>query len=407
MEKWDLEDDDLGKIQKPKPLTTPRDKTGGFPLLYIWPNVPLLGRAFILHVQVALAIPLVLATSLTLYRSGTLPIAVIGSFPVTFLICTWNYIRLLRLRKRQLESPFPPHPLLIQREPDVIWYLIAPTLYVPIGLLVGSILSIWFGNRFVATFIPALISFAAFYKFGGRPIEFYFEHMICQPFMPAEYRHEKPSKDGQPNMLLLGGLLVAIVTLPILISTSVAIAAVAGFVGWFLWVRSKRVRDGNDSQIVLYFVVQAYRVARTYVDYPTVFESARSLDDANQWLPPSTQLVRRCIFFGLIGSLYAALILGLTYYCPWDIFASLFVMPNESALVTGDDLLHGYSWLFAPFLHIPLASPLAPYLLCFGIAVILFLTLPPAILLAIYYPRLVELERLHQELKRNVKHTEM
>jgi len=319
-------------------------------------------------VQVALAIPLVLAISLFLYRAGVLPEVIIGSLPLTFVICLWNYIRLLRLRKKQLESPFPPHPLLVQREPNIIWYLLAPTFYVPLGIFAASILTIWFGNRFLATFLPALITFVAFYRYGGRPIEFYFEYLICQPCLPAAYRHEKPAKEGQPNMLLLGGLLVTIVTLPILISTAATILIVTGFLGWFLWVRARRLCTGNEYEIPLYFVVQAYRIARTFAEYPTVFESPRASDNSNQWQPPSTQLERCCIFFGLLGSLYTSLLLGLTYYCPWDAFPSRVAGPSSAP---PDSLLTGYSWLFAPLLQLPLASPLALYLLCFVIAVIL------------------------------------
>ena len=271
VETWDLEDDEVGKVRSPKPLKAKRDKEGGHPLIVGIPSIPVLGRALLLHTQVAVGIPVILATGLILFHSGSLPEIIVGSIPGVFLVALWRYLRILKRRKKQLESHFPPNPSEVIPDPDLVWHLLVPTILIPLALLLGSTLSIWFGNRFLATFIPALATFIAFLKYGTRPIEFYYEYLICQDHMPAEYRKTKPEKNGQPHMNVLGALLVGIVSIPILFSTSLAICLASGFIGWFLYVRARRLVDNNDSKILPYFISQSYRVLRTYVDYPGRF----------------------------------------------------------------------------------------------------------------------------------------
>lgn len=400
MQDWNLDDDEFGQPKKPKARTAYPYEGAGSPILIIVERIPLVARALLLQVQIAVAVPLVLLAGNAMYYSRYLPEILVASCPLGFGFGMWKYFRDLKTHQEQKENPLQKINNRIAREPKP-WEIFAWTLGPPVVLFLGSVMALWSHNRFIAATLPALLAGGVFAKWGGEPIKFYEQYLLCQVGVPGEARKKKALPEHRPDLWLFALLLMGIVALPILTSNTVALivltvglAIYCGDKSSGLWRRPER-RDA--VQYFLFTLV--YRICRRFVSYPDQFESAHPSENADKWAPPSTQWHRVFVFFTLLGSLYLVLIVGLSYYCPWEFFAKLTTdLPNETLNSPGTTL-QGYVWLFAPFIALPLADPLAVYLLTFVFAVAGFILLPPTILVAIYFPRILELEGLRQDRK--------
>lgn len=441
---WNL-DDDLGDLEAraPKARTADPDAGSGHPIASLVEKIPLIAQMYFLHLQVAVGIPIVILTYWATYKSRLLPEILIGSCPVGFAIGLWLYFKSLKLylekkdnRFLASESSHPTKPsawsiiawtvrapvdLFFRSVPAKYypksffaaalpaskgslppkpsgWSIIAWTVGAPVAIFLGSVLVIWCRNRFLAAALPAAITGYLFYAFGDAPVKFFEQFLLCQPGMPYDDRTNLQLAERRPNLPLLYLILAGIVSVPILVSNTFALILLTfGLCVVFSQYAGILWRAAPGGAAIWYFLTFAYRICQWFVNYPEMYETERPDEDRDQWAPPMAEADRKLIAWGLTTSLLLTLLVTLTYYCPWQFFAKLSTdLPPE---ITNTTALHGYTWLFAPFLIATFADPLSTYLFCFVFAVAGFLLIPPAVLLAIYFPRLLELEAIHQRVK--------
>lgn len=395
---WNLEDD-LGELPTGpgKPRTANPDTGSAHPINVIIEQVPLIAQFHLLHIQVAFAVPVIIFIGTLLYFSRFLPEILVGSSPLGFLIGLWLYFDWLNYYQGNKDSKILKYFKILPSKPSG-WFIVLCTAVPPLVIFVGSAIVVWGRNRFLAAAFPAALTWFLFFSYGDAPIKFFEQLLLSQPPMPTDARTKMRLPECGPNLPLLALLLMGMISFPILFSNTVALmlltfALCAYFClnARFLWQMAPR------GAAVRYFLTFAYRVAQWFLNYPEVYPSKRSHEDLDRWAPPFSQSQRRLIAGGLTASLLLTLIVDLSYYCPWEFFAKLSTdLPAPSSSGSAFD---GYSWLFMPFTNIASANPLAAYLPTFVFAIAGGLILPPAILIAIYLPRLIELEQIHQQVK--------
>jgi len=400
---WNLDDDEFGTEWSPRARTAYPDMGGATPILVLVEKIPLIARILLLHMQIAIAIPFVILAATAMYYSRFLPELLVVSCPLGFVIGARNYFQALNAFLKGERSPEQVIANIVLVKPNP-WYIVIWGLGLPLGLFVGSVTVLWSHNRFIAVAIPATVTFALFAKWGSEPIRFYEQFLLSQVEFDNNAKLDKALPKHGPDPWILATILMGIVSLPILVSSTFALfALVIGLSAYCAHVFLPFWQRTDWVEAIVYFLTFAYRVCQRFVAYPEVLETRRPIEDAQNWAPPSTATHRSLVFFGLLGSLYLTLIVGLSYYCPWEIFAKLTLEIPDSFASEG--VLHGYWWLFAPFFLTPLADPLAVYLFTFVFGIAGFALIPPTILLVIYFPQLVALERIRQEKKAEANDT--
>lgn len=395
---WNLDEDEFGATKPPKPRVAESDRSAGTPFHVLPEQLPLFAQQLLLHLLVAIALPVVLLVGILLYYSRYLPEIIVVSMPLGFAVGVSSYFSKYSAYEKDKRDPILQMLRLATEKPSPR-LILASSLLPPAILFLGSVCVVWGCNRFIAVALPASIAAYLFYRFGHMPVTFFEQLLLAQPAMPPEAKDELRLPSCRPNIELFFGILVGIIAVPILVSTTVALMLLTLCLVVVYWPYLLPLAEAAPrGEAIRYLLAFAYRIPEWFVTYPDVYPTDRPDGDLNTWAPPFALSNRTKITVVLMCSLYLTLILGLSYYCPWEIFAKLSTnLPYD--ITNKPTTLTDYSWLFAPFIFFLSSNPMAVYLLTYVFGVLGFVVIPPAVLLAIYLPRIVELEELRQIVK--------
>jgi hypothetical protein len=195
----------------------------------------------------------------------------------------------------------------------------------------------------------------------------------------------------------LAVILFSLLTAPILLSTAHAILVVTLASAGSLLLKARQTGHQKPLELISYLFGRSHELATVFLNQRDVTTEAERW---RHWTPPIARRYRDGIALALLASLYAVLITGLTYYCPWEVFAGLFVPDfRTNMLFIPDETPQGYDWIRLPFSLAFEAKPLAGYMLTYVFAIVGFLFLPPVVLFAVYFDQLVALEGIYQKIK--------
>jgi hypothetical protein len=393
---WDFSDEHWGE-PRPEPVTARRATTAAHPARLDVPLYTVEARLIILHLLVAASLPVIFFCGQVLYRSGYLPELIVGSVIVAFIYGLKRYITAIRERVSIASTRPGLRTSDLPGAPSLVTDVLKLCLFAPLVIGLASVFAVWSQNHFVAILNPAIACFAAFFYLGSKPIEFWQEYLMAQPEIELDDLRFRPRGSGEPDLKLLGVMLFLLLTAPILLSTAHAILLFALLIGGSLALKLRRLGHRNSSALLIYLLHRCHVLLHVYLDYKDVYRG----QEMAAWVPPSSRVQRFQTFIVLGTALFTVLLTGLTYYCPWEFFAALFVPSFKASpfLVPSTKPLD-YDWLRLPFFLAFQAEPIAGYLLTFILAIGGSLLFPPAVLLALYFERLVELETLNQEIKR-------
>lgn len=386
---WDLGDFD--EDPRTKPVTTERATTFGFPRKLLEPAVPWESRYLVLNLLFMLLYPATLLGGAYLCYSDWLPTLVVGSGPVALVFGTLGYLWMLRSADSLTAS------IAAEPTPRYANVFLVSLLGVPLAILAVGAAGYFFARQFVATACWAAVTMLLFHYRGARPVRFAQEYVIASPWISRAERHYRPRGSDRPDLRFLALVLVVTLVGPPLTSLTWTIAGVAALVALKLLVSVRSLASyGSLPELTVYLVRRARVLCGAYLNYPNVTAS-----DPQAWPAPETRDGRYVTAFLLAGSLLATLFTGLSFFCPWDFFAAL-TIPNYISESSPLPRPHeAYAWMFGPWICLVAAPSKLGMLLAFSIAAALIFTTPPAILLALYFERLVAIEKLYQEAKHN------
>lgn len=272
------------------------------------------------------------------------------------------------------------------------WLLVkAPIFFLCLGYIARISFSL-FDSRFLGVGVMTGLCLAAFYRFGSRPIHFMQEFMLTDVGVPDVERRQRPRIETAPDVQLLAIILLIAWLVPAYLSTAWGIVAVIGACCYgFRKNIMPFVRFAPWRTVLAAMGIRAQRLICEYIDYqPT--------DDIH-WKAPEDLARRRWTLALLLVSLDLTLISALTYFCPWEPFAALWIPHTEAGiLLTPDYELGNYGWLHGAQAVLDQLPP-GPASLCLAITIFLFMVTTPLVLLVVYGTRLGELENMAQDLK--------
>jgi hypothetical protein len=140
-----------------------------------------------------------------------------------------------------------------------------------------------------------------------------------------------------------------------------------------------------------YFLRRAVHLCRAYLDYEDVLALQEPQTDPlgnHAWIPPQDQATRQSSFYLLLISLQLVLLVGLSFYCPWEVFVQAAEPDQLTELAS--------HWTIRPIVLALRATPHSAALFCWCIATLLFIFLPPLVLLTLYLRCVVAIEPLRQ-----------
>jgi hypothetical protein len=393
--KWTFEAGELPgwAAAQPKSALPTFDFGIGIPAVTPEPVWPLVGRAILLRLAVAIGFPVMISIGGHLDKSGGWGEMAVGSCLFGFLAGLVIYLWRMSSRSKAVRLG-PLHPWPLPPAPSV-YVLFIPPVALPAILIFARWFYLAFENRFVGVAFASLACLAAFYYLGERPIRFMQELILANISVPATERRTRPRISGRPDLAKLGVVLLVVLLVPAYLSNFWGIVAVLALcIAEFRRSITPLMQYGNLQIVLGALWIRASKTASEYLDY--------SASDTYHWRPPEPLSQRRATLIALVGTFDLALLTGLSYYCPWEPFAAIFVPDfSSSFLLIPDHALNDYRWLAAPFQFANQAQPKAAYLVCFVIAIALYLLIPVLVLCLIYVEQLAELETMAQELKRS------
>lgn len=376
-------------------VTSDRDTTAAHPSALEVPLYPVEARFIILQSMIAIWMPIIFFAGSLLHASRFLPEIIIGSILVAFLYGLFSY----RLKINERAMIMQEMPALREADilpaPSLIGMVVVPCFTWPLYVTAVSVYAIWSGNHFVAIFLPAFLCFYAFYLYGAKPVQFWQEFLMAQPEVDPADRKFRPRGHGTPDFRLLLIILFILLTSPILLSSAHTYGLVASVLAVTLIVKIRRVGHRQPISLLVYLLKRCHYLLHVYLDQRDAFTG----EEGREWITPSVRGTRFLIFLVLNSAVFAVLITGLTYYCPWEFFAHMFVPGFKTGFLLTHTSEPNYGWLIEPFRIAVKAEPVAGYLFTFVAAIAGFLLFPPTLLFALYFERLIGLEFLNQDIK--------
>lgn len=393
MTAWDMSD--LEMTRDEQPATSSRAKTFGYPVPLAPSPIPWEAQLLIMQLALMVLYPIALGLGRTLYATDALPAAVIGSAPLALTIGTAWYVH--RLWKIHVRRSLPSAP---EQLPLSYTQLFLATVFgVPLTILLFAAFGAWFSRQLIASGLLALATGALFYYRGEFPVRFAQEYLFANPWAGRAARYDRPRDPATPDLTYLATVLTLTVIGPVFLSVAGTILVLVLYTGWKLHQSFQTLLAyGDFPQVAIYLLFRAKSLLTAYIYYPDVTAA-----DPQAWPPTETRRGRWFTAFVLAGSLCATLFTGLSFFCPWDFFAWLTVPAYSTADSELPRTIDPFGWLVGPFVCLAAATSKTGMFLAFAIAAVLLFVGPPAILLTMYFPRLVDLEQLYQEALRNRK----
>jgi hypothetical protein len=397
---WILDDEEAERRFRPAGPTiriAEIDPYGGHPVWVQENRKPFLARVMSLNLGLTVLVPSVVGLGYWIHRWESYYQWLVGLFIVGF---GWGVARYVRRPDAQLLERlnpwYPvPEPTVAGISPVAVFVL---AVSLPLALAAAVLGGELFAERFFGVLLFAALTVMAFARWGDRPIAFMREFLLAHPAMYPEWRYSWARSPCGPNLTVLAVIMAIVVLVPVYASAAHAIVVLVAYCAWRLTQDANVLRQyGRLSKVLPYFLRRAEISAMIYLDYIDVPSEAHHI-----WAPPQTLEQRRTTHFVLLGPLYLTLIVGLSFYCPWEVFAALTVPDYEVGWFFIPRARPApFEWAWGPLRSLWQADPRALFMLAIALACVLLLTLPAMILLAIYFPRLVELEQLHQVAKLN------
>lgn len=373
------------------------DPHGGHPVWVHEARLPFLARVVGLNLAITAVVPAVLGLGYWVHRWPSYHQWLVGLFLFGFAFGIYVYLqRDVVTKPARLHPKYPvAEPTPVGTSPVVVLLL---AVILPGLLMLAVVGGELFAYRFLGVALFCLLTWLAFYAWGERPIQFLREYLLAQVTMPPDVRYTWPRSPCGPDLQALAIMLLIVALVPVYTSTTHALLALVGYclVKLYHDVQALR-RHGELRRVLPYLLTRAELWAMVYLDYLDVRSDASHI-----WAPPASRAVRDATYRGLLVPLYLTLVVGLSFYCPWEVFAAWSVPDYEVGwFYIPQQRPAAFEWAWGPLRALWEAEPRALMMLAIAIACVLLLVLPPLVLLVIYFPRLVELERLNQLAKRN------
>lgn len=354
---------------------------------------PLLGRILPFRIFVAAMLLLTIWIGGRLADAQNLATIIVGSSLVGFILGILDYLRRVLVRSAAAGAgAFCPDELPPIPSP---WLIVRPPLVAPLMIIGAIIVHALLANRFIGLTLLVPSTLAAFYISGAPPIRF-----MRQKYM-ADLRSDKSVAEAlkglqvRPDVIKLATFLLVAWLVPAFTSNTFGLIAVLGLCAFEAKRSFQQLVGLNQWSFFLFGVWRSgARLTREYLDYQQLEE--------NNWCPEETLTWRKYRVAALLTLLDVTLLVSLAYYVPWEPFAALFVPEFRSnALFVPEAAMTDYRWLVAPFMLVRLADPLAGYLICFVLAIAIYLFLPLVILYLLYIEPLTVFESIEQHVKKN------
>lgn len=259
--------------------------------------------------------------------------------------------------------------------------LVVLPLWVLAGVLLSSVASTLFESRTITSAVLAALAMGLFAFQGSMPLAFYREWMLTDPRLDDRVRSEGALPRVRPHWLTLLLVLIVIVLVPIWHTVSLAILVVLALcIGHILFTASKHpggVRAGLRT-----ILRDGRFMHHLFLAHPDA-----SNVEPGCWVPRWSQTRRKLWSLLFTGSISLVLVVGLSFFGPWEIVARLTAGPDWWQVPPGPE--RPYDWLTAPFE--PLADGGPQYVWVFVIGFLLLFTLPTLVLLATYAPGILKL----------------
>lgn len=376
--------------QEPRSRVADIDPHGGHPVWTHAPRLPFSARLTALNLALAASVPAVLGLGYWLHGRED--------------YFQWLFVLFLAGFGAGIYFYFHPDPVTPPRgtaqsmgtvqDPDstprlVLLFAVAPPAALFLAVIGGEL----FAQRAFGGAIFAALTWWAFYVWGARPIEFLREWLLAQPHIGGEVRYGWPRTRCGPDLGALGVLLAIVVLVPIYTSASQTLLVLLAYCGWRLYDQLQRLRcHGLLVKVVPYLLGQADRWGMVYLDYQDV-----PVNQLHVWAPTDTRLTRRLVALALLAPLYLSLIVGTSFYCPWEWFAAGSLVDFELGwLWIPRHRPAPFEWAWGPLWAVRDAEPRTLSMLAVAIACLLVLFVPALVLFVLYLPRLEELEEIHQ-----------
>jgi hypothetical protein len=394
-EKWDYSPKDLpwwaraGTSQPPDPTNPGVATPAEVPI----PITPVFGRILLFRLFVAATFLFTVWIGGRLARAENLATVIVGSCLVGFIFGLLSYLRRMIVRwAADVAGPFRPETL-----PPMPTYrrIATPPLVAPLAIVGSIAIYTLFANRFIglAILIPATLY--AFFQFGDGPIRFMRQKYLAELHSDQTIANELRSLRARPDCLKLATFLIVAWLVPAFTSNTFGIIAVLGLCVIETKRSVQQLAGKNNWKIFLFGVWRSgVRLFHEYLDYQE--------SDKYHWRPQETVVSRTKRAAALLLLLDLTLLVSLAYYVPWEPFAALFVPQfRADALFVPDAAMTNYRWLAAPFMLSQLADPLAGYLICFIVAIPLYLVLPLIIVYLLYLEPLTAFEAVDRHIEKH------
>jgi hypothetical protein len=289
------------------------------------------------------------------------------------------------------ERPFQPVMFMqtLILKPLVLFPLVGPA-----AVFASAIMQYVFADRFVPVLLLSVICVVLHWRIGPGFLQFSRDRMLAGYLVDPNTNAQLASMKLRPDLLPLCIALGIALVVPTFSSVTFGIVILVACLSAYLARRFRALCDyGAWRAVVGRLEARSQFTVYDYFDYLA--------HEDDHWRPPSERFRRRASLLALVLPFDLALLIALSCFFPWELCAS-FAVP-------------GYNFPFSAFTHYPAAdfrwllTPIElggeakPPLLYFSgilIGVPLFILVPPAVLLAAYFQPFVELENMHQKLKR-------
>jgi hypothetical protein len=319
-------------------------------------------------------------------------IAAIAGFPLGSI----GYVRATFRRLEQDRLVRLGHRVVLSQPSLFTSFVVIPAVG-PLFVLAAATVYFVFANRYTGIILLAAICAYCFYRWAKAPIRFAIEKLSTDHVVSTSDQEMWLRSEQEPDWRPLVICLLVVFLIPAYFSTTLGIAVLVGYVATQLVKRFRSLRRfGSWRLVVAAILMRAQKVGHDFYAYFPM--------DAAHWTPPLSLGRRRLVLGALLATTDLVLLVGLTFFIPWELFASLSVPGFDFPVsAIAHYPTYDFTWLTVPSQLVQLAEPREVYLASTVIAMPLFVLLPPAVLLLAYFPRLIELENIDQEIKRRWK----
>lgn len=291
------------------------DRGGGHPVWNDAARLPFAARLMAIQLALVAGVPGVLGLGYWLHGREDYYQWLFGFFLAWFAFSIFVYLR---------PASTPPAKRPVQAMAEARADALTPLqllvlILTPVAVLLAAVVAGELcARRFVGAAVFALLGGWSFFTWGARPIAFIREFLLAQPYLDPDVRYEWPRTPCGPDLGALLVMLSIVVLVPVYTSASHALVALLAYCLWKLQREARRLRvHGPLGKVVPYLLRQADHWAMVYLDYADVRGDQRHL-----WAPVQTNQQRRLVALALLAPLYLALLVGTSFYCPWEWFAA-------------------------------------------------------------------------------------